>query len=255
MAIDTQRYARQLQLKEIGEAGQARLQRSRALVVGLGGLGSPAALYLAAAGLGTLGLCDPDTVAISNLQRQILYRADQVGLAKAPTAAASLVGLNPELRVETKAYRFAADNAAATVAGYDVVLDALDNFADRYLLHETCYRAGIPVVSAAVGGWDGLLLTVSGEGPCYRCFFPEPPEPESLGILGAVAGTMGVLQALAAIRLLLGIGPSPVGRLLTFNGLEGRFREVRWPKDPTCPVCGDGGAKGLSCLADRSETL
>ncbi|HLT59040.1 MAG: molybdopterin-synthase adenylyltransferase MoeB [Limnochordales bacterium] len=240
------RYSRNIILQEVGGVGQQKLKDARVLVVGAGGLGSPAALYLAAAGVGTIGIVDHDTVDLSNLQRQILHRTQDVGKPKVESARRALEDLNPGVRVETYPVRLTAANVMDLIRDYDVVVDGVDNFATRYLLNDACVMAGKPLVDAGILRWDGLMMTIKpGEGPCYRCVFPEPPPAgviptcQEAGVIGALAGVMGTLQAMEVIKLLLGVGQTLTGRLLLFDGLEGRFRQVSASRDPNCPVCGD----------------
>lgn len=250
------RYSRQLVLPEVGGAGQERLRRAAVLVVGAGGLGSPAALYLAAAGVGRLGLADGDLVDLSNLQRQILHFTADVGRPKAESGREKLILLNPAVSVRAYRERLDARRARDVVAGYDVVVSAVDNIESRYVLNDACVAAGIPMVEAGILGFRGLLMTVMpGRGPCYRCVFPDPPPPGSVptcaeaGVIGALAGVMGSLQALEAIKILLGRGSSYVGRLLAVDALAGRFRLVPWRRDPHCAACGaprGGGVLGES---------
>lgn len=252
------RYSRQIILPEVGGIGQERLQRSRVLVVGAGGLGSPAALYLAAAGVGTLGLCDADRVDLTNLQRQILHGTPDVGRPKVESGADALRRLNPGVRVVEHPSRLVAANALDVIRGYDVVVDGTDTFRSKFLVNDACVAAGVPYVYAGILRFEGQILTVvPGRGPCYRCFFREPPPPGSVptcaqaGILGAVAGVMGSLQALEVLKLLLGVGEPLVGRLVVFDGEALTFREVRVRRDPQCPACGDGPYRRP--LADEAE--
>ena len=241
-----ERYSRQIVLPELGEEGQQRLARSSVLLVGLGGLGSPAALYLAAAGVGRLGLVEFDQVDVSNLQRQILYDTADQGRLKLDAAAERLKALNPHLELVSVAERFVADNALDLVRGYDLVLDGTDNFPARYAVNDACVIAGVPNVHGAVQGFEGQVTVLAHpDGPCYRCLFPEPPPPGTLpgcadaGVLGVLPGTIGLLQATETLKLLAGIGEPLVGRLLHFDALASRFVEVRIAADPDCPVCGE----------------
>lgn len=240
------RYSRQIILPEVGGAGQERLKAARVLVVGAGGLGSPAALYLAAAGVGTLGVCDDDRVELTNLQRQVIHTTKDLGRPKTASAARRLRALNPEIRVVEHPVRLGADNALEILAGYDLAVDGSDTFVSKFLVNDACAAAGVPHVFAGILGFEGQLLTVLPDrGPCYRCFFREAPPPGSVptcaqaGILGPVAGVLGSLQALEVLKLLLGIGEPAAGRLLLFDGLEMRWREVEVARDPRCPACGD----------------
>jgi adenylyltransferase/sulfurtransferase len=245
MGRQHERYLRQIVIPQIGAAGQERLARARVLIVGAGGLGSAAALYLAAAGVGTLGVADPDVVELSNLQRQVLHRVSHLGRAKTASAAETLRGLNPEVAVVEHPERLTAQNAEAILAGYELALDGSDNFATRYLLNDACVLAGKPMVHAAVAGLGGQAMTVlPGQGPCYRCLHPAPPQgaladPARAGILGAVAGLFGTIEATEAIKCLLGIGEPLVGRVLLVDGLDMVVRTVRAKRDPHCAVCGE----------------
>ncbi len=239
------RYARQIVLPELGEEGQQRLARASVLLVGLGGLGSPAALYLAAAGVGRLGLVEFDQVDVSNLQRQILYDSADEGRLKLDAATDRLKALNPDLELVLTAERFAADNALDLVRGHDVVLDGTDNFPARYAVNDACVIAGVPNVHGAVQGFEGQVTVLAHrDGPCYRCLFPEPPPPGTVpacadaGVLGVLPGTIGLLQATETLKLLAGIGEPLVGRLLRFDALASRFVEILIAADPDCPVCG-----------------
>jgi molybdopterin/thiamine biosynthesis adenylyltransferase/rhodanese-related sulfurtransferase len=245
-AAQRQRYSRHLLIPEVGSAGQAKLLASKVLLVGAGGLGSPAALYLAAAGVGTIGLIDFDVVDLSNLQRQVVHTTDRVGVPKVESARRSITALNPDVRVVTYEEMLLADNVERVIAGYDVVVDGTDTFETRYLLNDAAVAAGIPVVHASVYRFEGQLSTfVPYEGPCYRCLYPTPPPPELapgcsvVGVLGVVPGMMGLLQATEALKVLLGIGTTLSGRLLLFDALEMEFTELRLRRDPACPVCSD----------------
>ncbi|MBI4185160.1 MAG: molybdopterin-synthase adenylyltransferase MoeB [Proteobacteria bacterium] len=242
------RYARHILLPEVGGEGQARLLASRVLVIGAGGLGSPLLLYLAAAGVGTIGVVDDDDVDLSNLQRQVVHTTDRIGTAKVESARLALAGINPEVRLVPHRARFAAGNAAGLVSAYDLVADGSDNFATRFLAADACFLAGKPLVSAAVLRFDGQLSTfkpyLAGDHPCYRCLFREPPPPDYMqscanaGVLGAMTGAMGALQAGEVIKELLGIGESLSGWLLIFDALATSFRKVRLHRDPSCRLCG-----------------
>ena len=248
---ELERYARHLVLREIGGQGQARIRAAKVLVIGAGGLGSPLALYLAAAGVGTLGLVDDDTVSLSNLQRQILYRTADVGRAKVEAGAEALAALNPGTVVETHPVRLTADNAAALLAGYDIIADGSDNFVARFLVHDTTFAGAKTLVSAAVTEFDGQLATWKahdGISPCYRCLFPAPPAPGTVGncsetgVLGAAAGVMGSLQALEVLKEITSIGTGLAGRLLIYEALSARFRTITVPRDPGCDLCGKNQA-------------
>jgi len=247
------RYSRHLRLPEVGEAGQRKLEQSRVVVLGAGGLGSPAAFYLAAAGVGTLVLADDDVVERSNLQRQILHANDRVGMSKLDSAAHALQGLNPRVHLEGLRERVASANVDGLLEGADVVLDGADNFPVRYLLNDACVKLGIPLVYGAVQRFQGQASVFDagrqrGRAPCYRCLFPQPPAPEDApncseaGVLGVLPGLIGLLQATEAIKLILGIGEPLVGRVLMFDALAMRFHETRLAPDPECPVCAPGRA-------------
>jgi molybdopterin/thiamine biosynthesis adenylyltransferase len=249
--VQTLRYARQLILAEVGPGGQEKLLKSGVLVVGAGGLGSAILYYLAAAGVGRLGVADPDTVAIPNLHRQILYATPDVGRAKVDVAAERLQALNPGITVAAHPFRVDAGNIEALVAGYDVVVDAPDNFATRYLVNDACWRAGKPLVEGAVRGFSGMLMTiVPPKTPCYRCLYPNPPKEGAVpsgaevGIMGMVPGIIGSLQALEAVKVLLGAGSTLCGRVLFFDGLEPGFEEMRLERNPECPLCGGRAGGG-----------
>ncbi|MEE8623430.1 MAG: molybdopterin-synthase adenylyltransferase MoeB [Alphaproteobacteria bacterium] len=243
-----QRYARHIILPEVGGDGQAKLMRSRVLVIGAGGLGSPILLYLAAAGVGTLGVVDDDTVDLSNLQRQVIHGTGRIGEAKVESARQTLAEVNPEVRLVKHQVRLTAENALELIGAYDLVADGSDNFETRFLLNDACYRAQKPLVSAALLGFEGQVSTykayLGGDNPCYRCIFPEPPPPGLIptcaegGVLGAVAGAVGSIQATEVIKELLGIGESLSGSLLIYDGLTTTFRKVRVKPDPACPLCG-----------------
>ncbi len=240
---EQQRYARQLALPEIGTAGQAKLRAGRVLVIGAGGLGSPAALYLAAAGVGTLGLMDGDAVDLSNLQRQILHATADVGRRKVESAAAKLRALNPQTELRLFPERFTAANAAARLADFNFVVDATDNFASKFLIADACHAAGRPYAHAGILRFHGQVMTVlPGKTACYRCVFEQqPPETGASpqGPLGVVPGVLGTLQAAEAIKFLLGLGQLLTDRLLTFDALTLRFREVPVKRQPHCRLCGD----------------
>ncbi|KRA50590.1 molybdopterin-synthase adenylyltransferase MoeB [Pseudoxanthomonas sp. Root630] len=246
-----ERYSRHLLLPEVGVEGQRRLERSRVLMIGAGGLGSPAAFYLAAAGVGHLRLADDDVVDRSNLQRQILHTEARIGEPKVASAQATLGALNPRTQVEALQARATAGNVERLLEGVDVVLDGADNFPVRYLLNDACVKLGIPLVYGAVQRFEGQVSVFDagrhrGELPCYRCLFPEPPPPEfapncaEAGVLGVLPGVIGLLQATEVVKLLLGVGDSLAGRLLQFDALSMRFRETRLRHDPDCPVCAAG---------------
>lgn len=240
------RYARHLTLSEIGVAGQQKLKASRVLLVGAGGLGSPAALYLAAAGVGTLGVVDSDVVDLSNLQRQVLHDTAAIGDAKTMSAARRLIALNPNVQVESFNERLTSHNARRIVREFDIVVDGSDNFPTRYLVNDTCVFEGKPLVYGSILRFEGQLSMFGAPGgPCYRCLFSEPPPAELVpscadaGVLGVLPGVIGTLQALEAIKWIVGIGESTVGRLVVFDALRLRFRDIAVRRDPDCVVCGD----------------
>lgn len=238
---DVERYARHLVLSEIGGPGQQALRRARVLIVGVGGVGAPAALYLAAAGVGTLGLIDDDTVALSNLQRQVLFATEDIGRPKVETAVGRLAALNPGVAVEIFAHRLTSDSAADLVAGFDIVLDGTDDFATRHAVNAACVAAGKPLVSGALGRWSGQVGVFTGR-PCYQCLVPQaPPDAETcarVGVVGALAGVIGAMGALETIKRITRAGEPLEGRLLLYDGLKGQARTVRVTPDPACAVCG-----------------
>jgi molybdopterin/thiamine biosynthesis adenylyltransferase/rhodanese-related sulfurtransferase len=246
-----ERYSRHLRLPEVGEAGQRLLQRATVALVGAGGLGSPAAYYLAAAGVGTLVIADDDVVDRSNLQRQILHVESRIGRPKVESARIALSALNPTVNIVGMAERITSDNVERLIGDADVVLDGADNFAVRYLLNDACVKLGKPLVYGAVHRFAGQVSVFDagrsrGVAPCYRCLFPEPPPPEAApncseaGVLGVLPGVIGMLQATEVIKLIIGLGQPLSGRLLDFDALSMRFREIRLPPDPDCPVCAAG---------------
>jgi len=247
------RYLRHLALPEVGEAGQRKLLESRVFITGAGGLGSPAALYLAAAGVGHITLIDPDVVERSNLQRQILHSDHLVGHPKTESASQRLHALNPDIEIQTITARLDEDNAGDVLSGHDVVIDGSDNFPTRYLLNDTCLRLGLPLVYGAVMRFAGQVAVFHpsvGEEPCYRCLFPDPPlaveapNCAEAGVLGVLPGVIGTLQATEALKLLLGIGRPLVSRLIHFDALNGDFRTTRLVRDPDCPACARGVQRG-----------
>lgn len=257
---EIERYARHLVLREVGGPGQARLAAARVLVVGAGGLGAPLIQYLAAAGVGTLGIADDDLVSLSNLQRQVIHATPDLGRPKVESAADAVARLNPHVRVEPHPTRLTEANAAALIGAYDLVADGSDNFATRYLVSDTCYRAGRPLVTAALGAFDGSITTIRAHetgpdgrpNPTYRCLFPKPPPPgtvpscQEAGVLGALAGLMGSLMALEVIREVVGFGEGLVGRLLLVDARSMRFDTVRYAWDPANPLSGTGASSGSS---------
>ncbi|RYZ34969.1 MAG: molybdopterin-synthase adenylyltransferase MoeB [Myxococcaceae bacterium] len=242
-----ERYRRHLTLPEVGEEGQARLLKSKVLLLGAGGLGSPAALYLAAAGVGTLGIVDADVVDLSNLQRQVLHTLERRGQPKVQSAKTAIEALNPDVKVVPFEERLTTANVERILADFDLVLDGGDNFPTRYLLNDACVLAGKPNIHGSVFRFEGQVTTfLPGQGPCYRCLYPVPPPPElapscaEAGVLGVLPGLIGMLQATEALKLLLGVGESLSGRLLTFDALGTRFHELKLRRDPECPVCAPG---------------
>ncbi len=244
---ETARYSRHLIMPEVTTDGQRRLKAARVLCIGAGGLGSPAALYLAAAGVGTIGIVDFDEVDLSNLQRQILHGTKDVGRSKLESAQDRLRDINPEIEIELHQCRFSSENASKIVSEYDVVVDGSDNFATRYLSNDVCVFASKPNVYGSVFRFEGQTTVFAPYlgGPCYRCLFPEPPPPDSVpncaqaGVLGVLPGIIGTLQAVEAIKLIVGIGEPLIGRLLHFDALKVKFRELNLRRDPQCPVCGE----------------
>lgn len=241
-----ERYSRQLILKEVGGKGQEKLRQARVLIVGAGGLGSPAAMFLAAAGVGTIGLVDGDLVELSNLQRQILHTTARVGQPKAQSGREAIKALNPEVEVQVHQLRLNKENALSLVSAYDLVIDGVDNFPSRYLVNDACFFAHKPLVEAGVLRWEGMAMTIlPGQTPCYRCLFPTPPPRgavpscQEAGVIGVVPGIMGLIQAAEAIKLILGVGASLTGRLLLFDALAMAFREVKVQRNPHCPLCGE----------------
>jgi len=239
------RYSRHILLPEVGIGGQEKMLNAKVLLIGAGGLGAPTALYLAAAGIGTIGLIDDDVVEESNLQRQVIHNTERVGMAKTTSARKTIEALNPDVNVIEHQFRLDAGNILEVIADYDLIVDGVDNFPTRYLLNDASVRLRKPVVSASILSFDGQISTfVPYEGPCYRCLYPTPPPPEMApscsanGVLGAMAGTMGLLQANEVIKLTLGIGEPLVGRLLLYDSLATRFTELKVRRDPGCPICG-----------------
>ncbi len=238
------RYARHLLLPEIGVDGQLKLLNAKVLLLGAGGLGSPTALYLAAAGVGTLGIVDNDEVDLSNLQRQVIHTTERVGMPKVDSAEIGMKAINPEIDVVKYTTRLDASNIMEIIEGWDVIVDGVDNFPTRYLLNDATVRLGIPVVSASILGFDGQLSIFKPyDGPCYRCLYPVPPPAElapscgANGVLGVLPGTMGLLQATEVIKLVVGIGEPLIGRLLLYEALSASFTELKVRRDPDCPVC------------------
>ena len=252
-AEELERYARHIVLREVGGQGQAALAAARVLMIGAGGLGAPGLMYLAAAGVGTLGVIDDDVVSLSNLQRQIIHATPDVGRLKVDSAAETVLALNPHVTLRTHALRLTADNAMALLNQYDLVVDGSDNFATRYLVADACYLAGKPLITGALGVFDASLTTIraheknaNGEfNPTYRCLFPEAPPPGTVpacaeaGVMGALAGVLGSMMALEAIREIVGFGEGLVGRLLMIDARAMRFETLRYTRDPSNPLNGD----------------
>jgi adenylyltransferase/sulfurtransferase len=257
---ELQRYSRHILLAEVGGIGQAKLKAARVLVIGAGGLGSPLLLYLAAAGIGTIGIVDDDEVDLSNLQRQIAHTTARVGMSKALSAADAASAINPDVKLETHKLRLSAHNALDIIGRYDIVCDGTDNFATRFMVSDACVLAKRTLVSAAVLRFEGQLSVFKPHegGPCYRCLYHEAPPPgvvpscSEAGVLGAVTGVMGTLQATETLKEILGIGESLSGRLLVWDALASRFRTVRLRPDPKCKACGPEAT--LSDLAEHSDT-
>ena len=240
------RYQRHLLLPEVGEEGQMRLLESKVLLLGAGGLGSPAALYLAAAGVGTIGIIDMDVVDASNLQRQVLHNMDRIGMRKVDSAKQTLTAINPDLNVRTYVARLGANNVLDIIDGYDVIVDGTDNFPTRYLVNDAALVKGIPVVHGSIFRFEGQVTIFNPYvGPCYRCMIPEPPPPElapccaEAGVLGVLPGIVGSIQAIETIKLLLELGEPLVGRLLTYDSMDESFRTFKVRRDPSCPACGE----------------
>jgi adenylyltransferase/sulfurtransferase len=254
---EIQRYGRHLILPEVALTGQRRLKASRVLLIGAGGLGSPLALYLAAAGVGTLGIVDFDVVDESNLQRQVLHGTSDIGRSKLESARDRLREINPNVQVELHAVRLSSANALDILRGYHLVIDGTDNFATRYLTNDACVLLGIPNIYGSIFRFDGQVsVFATADGPCYRCLYPEPPPPGLVpscaegGVLGVLPGIVGTLQATEAIKVLLGIGEPLIGRLLLVDALGGQFRTVKVRRNPDCPAC---GTRTLTALADYEQ--
>ena len=254
------RYSRHVLIPEIGVAGQLKLLGAKVLCIGAGGLGSPSSMYLAAAGVGTIGVVDDDVVDASNLQRQILHSTERVNTPKVESAEQTIRGLNPDVKVNKHRTRIDSSNALELIAGYHVIVDGADNFATRYLVNDAALRLGVPVVHASIFRFEGQITVFPGAGsPCYRCLYPQPPPPEEApscaeaGVLGVLPGIMGVLQATEAIKLVLGLGDTLAGRLLVYDALKTRFRELKLRRDPKCPTCGDGVDRAAIPLIDYEQ--
>jgi molybdopterin/thiamine biosynthesis adenylyltransferase/rhodanese-related sulfurtransferase len=254
------RYSRHTLLPEVGVAGQVKLLAAKVLCIGAGGLGSPSSMYLAAAGIGTIGVIDDDVVDASNLQRQILHGTDRVGIAKVESAETTLRALNPDVKVDKHRTRITSDNALALIAPYDVIIDGADNFATRYLVNDAALKLGKPVIHASIFRFEGQVTVFPANGsPCYRCLYPQPPPAEEApscaeaGVLGVLPGIMGVLQATEAIKLVLGLGETLAGRLVVYDAMKTRFRELKLRRDPKCPTCGDGVDRRAIELIDYEQ--
>jgi molybdopterin/thiamine biosynthesis adenylyltransferase len=247
-------------LPEVGEKGQIKLLESKVLCIGAGGLGSPSSVYLAAAGVGTIGIVDDDVVDTSNLQRQIIHSTDRIGTPKVESAKQTLTGLNPDVEVVPYATRLSSENVLDIFAGYDVIVDGTDNFQTRYLVNDAALKLGIPVIHASIFRFEGQLTVFPGDGgPCYRCLYPEPPPPEEApscaeaGVLGVLPGVMGVLQATEALKILLGKPGILAGRLLMYDALGAKFRELKLRADPACPTCSEGVDRSKIELIDYAQ--
>ncbi len=241
-----ERYSRHIILKEIGVKGQKKLLNAKVLIIGAGGLGAPAALYLAAAGVGTIGIADADVVDLSNLQRQVIHTTGDIGKPKVESAKETMLAINPDITVNTYQDFICADNIAQIIADYDFILDGTDNFPAKFLINDACVMAGKPFSHAGIIRFNGQLMTyVPGKGPCYRCVFKNPPPKDAVptckqaGVIGAMAGVIGCLQAMEAIKYITGAGELLTGRLLTYDGLKMKFRDVKIPRDCSCAVCSD----------------
>ncbi|MGH2548133.1 MAG: molybdopterin-synthase adenylyltransferase MoeB [Thermomicrobiales bacterium] len=239
------RYSRHFMLPEIGEIGQQKLLEAKVLLIGAGGLGSPAGLYLAAAGIGTLGIVDDDVVDDSNLQRQVLHSTERIGVPKVESARQTITALNPDVKVVAHEVRLSKENVLNIFKDYDIIVDGTDNFATRYLINDACVLLDKPNVHGSIFRFDGQVTVFDAlNGPCYRCLFPDPPPPDlapncaEAGVLGVLPGVIGILQATEAIKLILGIGQPLTGRLVLYDALETSFREMQLDKDPACPICG-----------------
>lgn len=243
---DLLRYSRQVILEGFGKESQEKLKAARVLVIGAGGLGSPVLYYLAAAGVGNIGIVDFDTITLSNLNRQILHDTESLGKKKTDSAEKKLLRLNPGVKIEKYDFRLDIDNIEEVIRDYDVVIDATDNFPARYLISDCCYFNDKPLIEGAAVGFDGILMTIiPGQTPCYRCLYPEPPKDGVMptcsdsGIIGMVTGVIGSMQALEAVKVILGMGETISGRILIFDALKSSFREVKWSRKANCPLCGE----------------
>ena len=254
------RYSRHIMLPEVGEAGQVKLLKSRVLCLGAGGLGAPSSVYLAAAGVGTIGLVDDDVVDLSNLQRQIIHAQDRIGMPKVESARIALTALNPDVKVVPHQFRLSSENILELIKDYDVIVDGADNFPTRYLLNDAALKLNKPVVHASIYRFEGQVTSfIPDEGPCYRCLYPSPPPPDmapscqEAGVLGVLPGVVGLLEATEALKILLGIGTSLAGRLLIYDALKIKFRELKLRRDPKCPTCGEGVDRSKIELIDYEQ--
>ncbi|MEK6576998.1 MAG: molybdopterin-synthase adenylyltransferase MoeB [Nitrospirota bacterium] len=242
-----QRYSRQIILPEVGGKGQKKIANAKVFLIGAGGLGSPSALYLAAAGVGRIGIIDSDHVDLSNLQRQVLHSTATLNRAKVESARETLSRINPDIRIDTYNEKLTSENITGLINDYDIILDGSDNFPTRFLVNDACYFQKKTLISGSIFRFEGQLTTLKGhlDQPCYRCLYPEPPPPglvpscQEAGVLGVLAGTIGVLQAVETLKEIIGIGSSLAGRLLLYDALQMRFREVKVRKDKNCPLCGE----------------
>src|SRR5512133_1765741 len=255
-----ERYQRHIALKEVGGRGQQKILKGRVLIIGAGGLGAPAALYLAAAGVGTIGLVDADAVDLTNLQRQVIHFTPDIGKAKVDSAREKMAAINPDVTVNTHQEWVRAGNIMGIIGGYDFVIDGTDNFAAKFLINDACVLAGMPYSHAGILRFDGQTITVRpGESACYRCIFPAPPPKDAIptcsqaGVIGVLPGVLGTIQATEAIKFLLGKGELLTGRLLTYDALRMRFREVPLKRNPNCPIC--GAAPTITELRDEVEAF
>lgn len=254
------RYSRHTMLPEVGEAGQVKLLKAKVLAIGAGALGSPVSLYLAAAGIGTLGIVDDDTVDASNLQRQIVHATDRLGTPKVESAAKTIKGLNPDVNVVPFRARLSSENVLDIIKDFDVIVDGVDNFPTRYLLNDAALKLNKPVIHASIYRFEGQVTSfIPGVGPCYRCLYPEPPPADmapscqEAGVLGVLPGVVGVLQATEAIKIILGLGKNLAGRLIMYDALNTKFREMKLRRDPKCPTCGEGVDRSKIELIDYEQ--
>lgn len=254
------RYSRHTMLPEVGEEGQVKLLKAKVLAIGAGALGSPVSLYLAAAGVGTFGIVDDDTVDASNLQRQVVHATDRLGTPKVESAAKTIKGINPDVKVVPFQTRLSSDNVLDIIKDFDVIVDGVDNFPTRYLLNDAALKLNKPVIHASIYRFEGQVTSfIPDEGPCYRCLYPEPPPPDmapscqEAGVLGVLPGVVGVLQATEAIKIILGLGKTLAGRLVMYDALNSKFREMKLRRDPKCPTCGEGVDRSKIELIDYEQ--